>query len=197
MIKPVKFDRAYYERFYGYPRARLRDRQEAVELGDFVCAYVRYLGQPVRRVLDMGCGFGFWQQVVARHYPRARYSGVEASDFLCEELGWIHGSVVDFKARGAFDLVICKDILQYLPNAAASAAIENLATLCRGVLYFNLLTRLDWEENCDQAQTNGEVYLRSSAWYLRRLRRHFVRAGGGVFVSRRSSVVLWELEKLA
>jgi len=55
------------------------------------------------------------------------------------------------------------DVLQYLPNADAAAAIDNLARLCHGAMYFNLLTREDWEENCDRQRTNGEVYLRSSA----------------------------------
>ena len=104
--------------------------------------------------------------------------------------------MVDFKARAGFDLVICTDVLQYLPNADASAAIDNLAKLCRSAMYFNLLTREDWEENCDRERTNGDVYLRSSDWYRRRLRRHFVQVGGGLFVSPRSPTVLWELEKL-
>lgn len=196
MARRYEFDRSYYERFYGHPRARAGDRKETDRLGDFVCAYLRYLGQPVRRVLDLGCGFGLWQDVVARHHPRARYTGVEASDYLCERYGWVHGSVVDFASRGAFDLLICVDVLQYLPDRAASAAIANLASLCRGALYLNLLTRQDWEENCDQQSTNGDVYLRSSDWYRRRLRKHFAPVGGGVFVSRGSPIVLWELEKL-
>jgi hypothetical protein len=44
----------------------------------------------------------------------------------------------------------------------------------------NLLTQEDWEENCDQERTNGVVYLRSSDWYRRRLRRHFILAGEGL-----------------
>jgi SAM-dependent methyltransferase len=197
MPKRWAFDRAYYERFYAWPRLRAGDREAVAVLGDFVCAYLRYLGQPVRRVLDLGCAMGFWRDVVARQHPRARYTGVEISAFLCERYGWTHGSVVDFRARAPFDLVICTDVLQYLPDAAASAAIGNLAALCRGALYFNLLTREDWEENCDRERTNGEVHLRSADWYRRRLRRHFVAAGGGVFISPRSPVVMWELEKLA
>jgi SAM-dependent methyltransferase len=196
LTKRYEFDRAYYERFFGYPRIPASEAKEIAVLGDFVCAYLRYLGQPVRRVLDLGCGFGFWKATIARHFPRASYLGVETSEFLCKQHGWVRGSVVDFRARGGFDLVICKDVLQYLPHAAASAAIENLANLCRGALYFNLLTREDWEENCDQEATNDEVYLRSGDWYRRRLRPHFVQAGGGVFVSRRSQLVLWEFEKL-
>ncbi len=195
MGREYKFDKAYYEHFYSYPRIRVSDTKECAVLGDFVCAYLRYLGQPVRRVLDIGCGLGLWQDVVARHYPGARYTGVEISDYLCEQYGWIRGSVADFEARAAFDLVICTDVLQYLSDRAASAAIGNLATLCRGAMYFNLLTKEDWDENCDQERTNRDVYRRSSDWYRRRLRRHFIQAGGGLFISPQSSVVLWELEK--
>ena len=191
-----KFDKGYYRRFYNYPRIRVSDMKEFAVLGDFVCAYLRHLGQPVRRVLDIGCGLGFWHDAVARHYPNARYTGVEISDYLCEQYGWIHGSVVDLRARTAFDLVICSDVLQYLSNTAASTAIDNLAILCRGAMYFNLLTKQDWEENCDQERTNDDVYLRSSDWYRRRLRRRFIQAGGGLFISPQSPIVLWELEKL-
>ncbi len=61
---------------------------------------------------------------------------------------------MDFRARAAFDLVICSDVLQYLSNAAASTAIDNLAILCHDAMYFNLLTKQDWEEICDQDRTN-------------------------------------------
>lgn len=196
MPRQYTFDRSYYERFYGFPRIRASDRRDMHVLGDFVCAYLRYLGQPVRRVLDIGCAVGLWRDVITRHFPRAKYTGVENSQFLCEEYGWVHGSVVDFRSRAPFDLVICMDVLQYLSNADATAAIENLAGLCRGALYFNLLTKEDWEENCDRDRTNGEVHLRSGRWYRRRLQRHFIQAGGGVFVSPRSPAILWELEKL-
>lgn len=191
------FDEAYYRRFYAYPRLRASDRREVDALGSFVCAYLRYLGLPVRRALDMGCGFGLFRAVLARHFPKARYTGVEISEFLCREYGWTYGSVVDFRARAPFDLVLCKDVLQYLPNAAAARAVDNLAKLCRGALYFNALTREDWEENCDRDATNGDVFQRGSGWYRRRLRRHFIAVGGGVFIRRTAPVVLWELDKLA
>lgn len=194
-MRRYSFDKAYYDRFYGRRRPRKADRKEIALLADFVCAYLRYLQQPVRSVLDVGCGLGLWQEPIARHFPNARYRGVEISEYLCRSHGWEHGSVVDLRARDKADLVICKDVLQYLPAPAASTAIDNLARLCRCALYFNVLTREDWEENCDQAQSNGDVHQRSGHWYRRRLQRHFTNLGGGLFLSRRSSAVVWELEK--
>lgn len=190
------FDKDYYDRFYGARRPRQADRKETALLGDFVCAYLRYLGQSVQSVLDIGCGLGLWREVIARHFPKVRYQGVEFSRYLCRTYGWIHGSVVDFRARTPFDFVICKDALQYLSSAEATAAIDNLARLSRSTLYFGVLTREDWEQNCDQAQTNGEVYLRSGDWYRRRLGKHFLNLGGGVFLRHDAPTVVWELETL-
>jgi hypothetical protein len=59
------FDRAYYSRFYGDAAARRAYRREEERLGDFVCAYLEYLGQPVRNVVDIGCGLGQWRGIVA------------------------------------------------------------------------------------------------------------------------------------
>lgn len=191
-----RFDKLYYDRFYGRSRPRARIRRDKERLGDFVCAYLDYLRQPVRNVLDIGCGFGFWRDAVARHYPKARYTGVEYSEYLCERYGWTHGSVVDFRSPRPFDLVICDDTLQYLPANDCAAAIENLAALCRGALYLHVMTREDWDENCDQSRTDPDVHMRTAAWYRRHLRRHFENIGGGVFLSEDSPSIAWALGKL-
>jgi len=195
MNKRQTFDEDYYQQYYEDRKFAAVDLQEFVALSDFVCAYVKHLAQPVRRVLDIGCGLGWWRQAVRRHFPGARYTGVEASTYLCAEHGWTHGSVVDFAANTPFDLVICQDVLQYLPHRDAALAIDNLASLCGGLLYFNALTSEDWEENCDKRRSDGEVYFRKGDWYRRRLAGYFINAGGGVWVLRESNIVLWELEK--
>jgi len=190
------FSSAYYREFYGDLRGRVGDRKTVDLLGEFVCSYLKYLDQPVRRVLDIGCGLGFWQQVIARHYPTASYTGVEYSEYLCTRLGWQNGSAVDFYSAIPFDLVICDDVLQYLSNADATAAIDNLATLSRGALYINALTTEDWEKNCDRKRTDGDVFLRNANWYRRRLRQAFTDVGGGVLLSVDSPAIAWELGKV-
>lgn len=196
MKNPARFDKAYYARFYGKGGGRRERRVAAQRLGDFVCTYLRYIGQPVRSVLDLGCGLGLWREAIAAHYPKARYRGVEFSRYLCEKYGWQHGSVVDFSAGTPADLVICQDTLQYLPKAEAGAAIDNLARLSRGVLYVSALTRQDWKENCDRDKTDPAVYKRSGDWYRKRLERAFFNIGGGLFLKRDTSIVTWELERL-
>ena len=189
----MPFDKRYYDRFYG---ARRKWEQETALLGDFVCSYLRYMKLPVRRVLDIGCGLGMLRATVARHFPRARYHGVEVSRYLCDRFGWSYGSVIDFRSRTPYDLVFCKDVLQYLNSREAAEALDNLASLCRGALYVSVLTAEDWEENCDFSRTDPDVYKRKASWYRLKLREHFINLGGGVFLHRDAPVVAWELEAL-
>jgi SAM-dependent methyltransferase len=191
-----RFDRRYYDRYYRNKQTRVQSAREVERLGRFVCAYLGHLEQPVRRVLDAGCGLGYWRKVIAAHYPAARYTGIELSPYLCEELGWTQASVVDYAPRGRFDLVICQGVLQYLDDAAAAAAIANLGRLSRGALYLEALTAEDWRDNCDRRATDGRVHLRSAEWYRKRLSRRFRAAGGGLYLHRESRSVLYALEGL-
>lgn len=190
-----RFDKSYYDHFYGPELHKVADRRDEARLVDFVSAYLKYLRQPVRNVLDVGCGFGTWRDAFAKHFPKARYTGVEISQHLCDKYGWKHGSVVDFKSARPFDLVVCKDTLQYLSRPACEVAIENLAKLCRGALYLSVMTAKDWEENCDQARTDAAVHKRRANWYRRVLGKSFTNIGGGLFLSDRSPAIPWELEK--
>lgn len=190
------FDKAYYDRYYRNQRTRVSSAAQVATLGRLVCAYLAHLKQPVRRVLDAGCGLGYWRDVIAEHHPRASYTGIEVSEYLCREYGWTNASIAGYRPRGRFDLVICQGVLQYLARDEADAALQNLGELCRGVLYLEALTREDWRENCDRSCTDGAVHLRSASWYRRRLARNFRPLGGGLFLHRDAGTVLFALESL-
>jgi SAM-dependent methyltransferase len=189
-----EFDAAYYRRYYEDPKTRVASEADAARLAQLLGAYLRYLEQPVRNVLDLGAGLGQMRAALRAEFPRASYLGVEQSEYACRRFRLQQGSVVDFKARGSFDLVICKGVLQYLDRREAERALANLAQLCRGCLYLEALTREDWRENCDRSKTDGTVHLRPASFYRARLRKHFRSAGAGVFVHERSPVVLYSLE---
>jgi SAM-dependent methyltransferase len=191
-----RFDKRYYDRFYRDARTRVTTQREVEVLGRFVCGYLAHLGQPVKRVLDAGCGLGYWRNVIAAHHPRASYTGIEFSEYLCRELGWTHASIASYRPRGKFDLIVCQGVLQYLTDIEAEAAIRNLARLCRGALYLEVLTREDWRDNCDRRATDGSVHLRPVSWYRQRLSRNFRACGGGVYVHRDAETVLYALETL-
>jgi SAM-dependent methyltransferase len=193
---PDRFDAGFYRRFYLNPRTRVVTRGEMSRRADLIAAFVRHGEYPVRRILDVGCGLGLMRAPLRRHFPRASYAGLEASAYLCKRYGWELGSAATFASRRPFDLVICHDVLQYLADREAAAALGNLAVLCRGVLHFGALTTEDWESHCDRRCTDRDVHLRPGAWYRRRLAPGFINAGSGMFVRRGAAIHLWELDRL-
>ena len=156
---------------------------------------VKQLDLPVRRILDAGCGLGWFRKPLLQAFPRAVYVGVEFSEYLCATHGWTQGSVVDYRSRSPFDLVICCDVLQYLDDRAAARAIANLARLSRGAVYLHVPTEEDFKERMDPSGTDQNVYLRSGAWYRRRLDKYFVHVGFGLLVKRDVPLAQWELEQ--
>jgi len=193
---PDRFDAGFYRRFYLDPRTRVVTRAEMARRADLIAAFVRHGEYPVRRILDVGCGLGLMRAPLLRHFPRASYTGVEASAYLCERYGWEQGSAATFASRRPFDLVVCYDVLQYLTTREAAAALRNLGQLCRGVLHFGVLTTEDWELYCDRSNTDRNVHIRPGAWYRRRLAPAFINAGSGMFVRRGAPIHLWELDQV-
>jgi SAM-dependent methyltransferase len=159
-----------------------------------IASCVDYIGLPVRRILDAGCGVGLLRAPLLRALKRAEYIGLETSEYLCSRYGWRQGRIESFRSRMRFDLVICYDVLQYLPNAEASTAIDNLARLGRGALYFGALTREDWRDNCDRRRTHRISGLRPSSWYRRELSRSFRPLGCGMWLRRDVPLTLWNLD---
>ncbi len=192
----ARFDAEFYRRHYLDRRTRVVTRAEMERRAEFVVAFLRKGELRVRSILDVGCGLGLMRGSLQRHFPRARYVGLEASEYLCRRYGWEQGSVASFDPGRSFDLVICYDVLQYLDSRPAAAAIRNLGRLCSGVLHFGALTREDWDLYCDQRNTDRRVHMRHGAWYRRRLAQDFINAGSGMFVRRGAPVHLWELDQV-
>jgi SAM-dependent methyltransferase len=192
----MKFDRAYYQRFYYDPRTAVTGRHEMRARARLIAAYCQHVNLPVRRILDAGCGTGLLRAPLKRFLPRATYTGLEPSEYLCKRYGWERGTIEAYRTSLPFDLVICYDVLQYLESSAAQRALANFARLCRGVLHFTALTRFDWEHNCDRQRTDSHVHLRSGRWYRSRLRQCFNEAGAGFWVRHGAPLTLWELESI-
>jgi SAM-dependent methyltransferase len=195
----MAFDKAYYDRYYRDPRTAVTSRAEMAQRARMIAAAADYIGLPVRSVLDAGCGMGLMRRPLLRALPRATSTGLEVSDYLCARFGWQQGQLQNWRApRGQrFDLVICYDVLQYLPREAARRAIANLGKLCRGLLYCSALTREDWDNNCDQRRTDKVPGIRAAAWYRRELRRQFVPLGCSLWLHRAAPIVTWEMDRAA
>ncbi|MEO7208354.1 MAG: methyltransferase [Steroidobacteraceae bacterium] len=189
------FSAAYFRKFYLNAATRVVTVDEMRSRAALIASALRQCQVPVRRILDAGCGMGLLQKPFQDFLPRASYTGLESSEYLCARFGWIFGSIVDFAARRPFDLVICYDVLQYLPDAQAARSIVNLSRLSRAALYVSALTAEDWRDNCDRSRTDREVHLRAGAWYRRRLNKWFRYVGFGIWVRKNVTVTLWEMER--
>jgi SAM-dependent methyltransferase len=189
----AQFDADYYRRFYFDERTAVISKAEMRARAKLIAACADHLGLPVRHILDAGCGIGLLRAPLRKAFPRAQYTGLEYSEYLCERFGWTRGSLATF-AADPYDLVVCYDVLQYLDDRTAARALANLARLTRGVLYLSALTQRDWRENCDRTRTDSAVHLRPAAWYWSRLRRHFKPLGLGFWLRRGAPLTPWELE---
>jgi SAM-dependent methyltransferase len=203
MLPPVpeqspseRFDAGFYRRYYRDPQTRVVTPAEMSRRANFIAAFMRHLELEVRSILDIGCGLGLLKRQLLRRFPGAAYTGLEVSPYLCERYGWEAGSAATYRARRPYDLVICYDVLQYLDEREAGAAMRNLGQLCAAALHFGVLTREDWERYCDKRLTDREVNLRPSDWYRRRLAPAFLNAGSGMFVRRGTIAQLWDLDRI-
>lgn len=190
-----QFGPAFYERFYRNPRTRVTTREEMTRRAVAVAALVRQLELPVRRILDAGCGLGLMRPALLKAFRGATYTGIEVSEHLCERHGWTQASLANYRPRGRFDLVVCYDVLQYLPDREAVQALANLVRLCRGALYFIAPTREDWNGNADRSCSDGDIHLRAAQWYRARLGKHFHHVGFGLHVTHDVAFAQLELER--
>ena len=149
------FDSAYFRKYYFNAATRVTTAAEMHGRAQLIAAILRHAHVPVRSILDAGCGMGLLRKPFEEALPRARYVGLEASDYLCAR--GTHGPRARWSISNrasSSDLVVCYDVLQYWAIAHAARAIANLARLTRAALYVSALTREDWRENCDRSRTD-------------------------------------------
>lgn len=162
-----RFDQRYFDRWYRHPDHRIgtaADLERTVRFAVSAAEYV--LARPIRSVLDVGAGEGRWAPVIRRIRPRAAYYGVEPSRYALARYGRrrniIAGTADDldrlFPDR-RFDLVLCCSVLNYLPRAAMTRAIEQIARHTGGLAYLEIFTSVDDVEG-DTAGWHTETPLR-------------------------------------
>ena len=82
---------------------------------------------PIRSVLDVGAGKGYWKTWLAEHRPAVRYHGIDVSLHACRRYGHEQADLATWRSARRYDLVVCQSVLQYLDDAAAAAAIVALS----------------------------------------------------------------------
>ena len=141
VVPEPRFDAAYYRRFYG-PKP-VHDRRRIGLLAEGVLALAAWWKVPVRSVLDVGAGKGYWRDWLADARPSVRYHGIDVSEFACRRYGHEQADLATWRPSRTYDLVVCQSVLQYLDDRAAMAAIDSLGAACRGLLWLEVPTLAD------------------------------------------------------
>lgn len=145
------YDRAYFERWYRDPSTRVHVRDSVERKVRFAVHAAEYLlEEPVTRVLDVGCGEGAWQPILKRLRPRARYTGVDPSEYAVRRYGRSRnlrrggfGELGSLGIRGRFDLIVCSDVLHYVPDEELVPGLAALVALLEGVAFLEAFTSAD------------------------------------------------------
>lgn len=168
------YDRAYFDRWYrnggiGGTQRLMRKVALAVVTAEY------HLERPLRSVLDIGCGEGAWRAPLLKLRPKARYIGFDSSSYAVERYGArrnLHlAHFADFeylRPCPPADLVVCSDVLHYLPAREIDRGLGGVADLCGGIAFLETFTRED------DAEGDDDGYLRRPAGFYR---RRFMAAG--------------------
>jgi 2-polyprenyl-3-methyl-5-hydroxy-6-metoxy-1,4-benzoquinol methylase len=145
------YDEAYFKKWYRDPRTRVHTPDSVHRKVRMVVGVAEYfLGRKLRSVLDIGAGEGAWRREIRRMRPDVRYLGVDPSEWVVARHGRRRnirlGTFEELPAlrlgRG-HDLIVCADMLQYVPDAALKRGIRHLASLLNGVAFLEAYTSGD------------------------------------------------------
>jgi hypothetical protein len=192
-VVPERFDAAYYRRFYG--ERPVHDRRRIGQLAAAVFGLAGWWRLPIRSVLDVGAGKGYWGDWVAANRPRVRYHGIDVSEYACRRYGHELADLAMWEPSRRDDLVVCQSMLQYLDDDAADRAVGVLADACAGVLFLEVPTIADRDTVIDPAGSDLDVHWRTGRWYRHRLDARFTEIGAGLWLSRSAPLPLFELER--
>lgn len=189
------FDAKYYGRYYESTQTRVHGPKEIAKLCHAVTSMLDWWRVPVDTVLDVGAGVGHWRDWFAKNRPNVKYRSTEVSRYACRAYGHELRDITRWRAREAFDLVVCQGVLPYIDDDGCARAIENLGAMTGGMLYLEAITKKDIREVIDEQRTDVHVYERTAAWYRQRLRVHFAEVGCGLWAKRDAPVLFYELER--
>lgn len=192
------YDREYFQRWYHDPRTRVHSRVDLERHAAFAVAATEFvLERRVLNVLDVCCGIGQWQPVLARLRPRAKYVGVDASPYVVERYGRARhirlgrfGELDRLRLEGPFDLIVCSGALYYIPDDEVVPGLAAIGKLLEGLAYLEIFTSADEVEGDTAA-----ILKRPRDWYEARIAdAGLVASGLHCYVTRGDAERLGEME---
>jgi hypothetical protein len=174
-IRPVThYDQAYFDKWYRHPRHRVKSPLDIARQLAFVVSAAEYtLERPVAKVLDVGAGEGHWGVALRRIRPRARYFGVDPSEYAIRRFGARRnlrlggfGNVGALGLPDDFDLILCCGVMNYVSPSELTTGLTSLTALCVGMAYFEVFTSAD-----DAIGDFTRQAARAPVWWRRLFRR--------------------------
>ncbi len=146
-----RYDRDYFDKWYRDPRHRVTRPSDVERKVAMVVSMAEFLlGRPLKSVLDIGCGEGAWQPILHRLRPTTRYAGVDSSEYVVRRFGALRnirmgtfGALDRVGLAASYDLVVCCDVLHYVPTADLRAGLATLGDLVGGLAYLEAYTQAD------------------------------------------------------
>jgi SAM-dependent methyltransferase len=183
------YDEAYYTRWYGRRGSVITDHFRAPGARLALAAAVLVLARVVRWFLVVGWGVGVGRAPFRRPRPGLSYQGVDRSEYVVRRFGRRRnirlGTLETVGRLGlgrSFDLVVCSDVLQYVPTAELRRGLVALRRLASGVLWLDAYTADDdfigdregWQRRSERAWRRifseaGLVSCGLNCWVPRRL----------------------------
>ncbi|MEO8034433.1 MAG: class I SAM-dependent methyltransferase [Acidobacteriota bacterium] len=143
------YDRAYFDKWYRRQRVHAAgDVRRKVALAVSLTEY--FLRRPLRSVLDIGCGEGAWFPHLRDLRPRVSYLGLDPSPYVVRRFGRARnirqasfGELAALRLLRTFDLVVCSDVLHYVPDDEIVTGLREIARMLGGVAFLEVLTADD------------------------------------------------------
>ena len=164
-----QYDAGYFDRWYrhgGIGGSQRVARKVAVA----VVTAEYHLERPLRSVLDIGCGEGAWRAPLLKLRPKAQYLGFDGSEYAVTRYGRSrnlhYARFADFaqlRPCAPVDLLVCSDVLHYLPVRELDRGMPGLAELCGGVAFLETFAREDKAEGDED-----EFKQRPASFYRKR-----------------------------
>jgi SAM-dependent methyltransferase len=143
------YDADYFKRWYQADQAGGAARL-ARKVALAVASAEYYLERPIRSVLDIGCGEGAWRARLLKLRPRVQYLGFDSSAYAIQRYGRsrnLHmAKVGDFawlRPCAPVDLLVCSDVMHYVPSRELRPALEGFAELTGGVAFLEAFSAED------------------------------------------------------
>jgi SAM-dependent methyltransferase len=163
------YDRAYFDKWYRDRRHAVNSRAllaRKVALAVSVAEY--YLGRSIQNVLDVGCGEGVWRAPLKKLRPHVAYLGLDSSQYAISRYGRARnlrlatfGQLGELRFDNAFDLIVCSDVMHYVPSAELRRGLDGIVEMLDGVAFLELFTSADAPDGDKHAYV-----ARTPRWYL-------------------------------